>query len=57
MSEKKRAYVGLRLPPAFKEAIDGLVEKGLYLNVSEFLRQAAREKLDRDKKRHQTEVV
>jgi Arc/MetJ-type ribon-helix-helix transcriptional regulator len=40
--------VGARIPPEDVSRTEELVRKGRYLNISDFIRRAVREKLDRE---------
>jgi Arc/MetJ-type ribon-helix-helix transcriptional regulator len=41
-------YVGSKIPQILKNAINKAVEKGNYLNSSDFIRDAIKEKLQRE---------
>jgi Arc/MetJ-type ribon-helix-helix transcriptional regulator len=47
-TRKKRAKISIGVPKRLKELIKKYVQNGLYPNVSEFTRDALREKLARD---------
>jgi Arc/MetJ-type ribon-helix-helix transcriptional regulator len=41
-------YVGSKIPRLLKDAINKAIEKGYYLNHSDFIRDAIKEKLQRE---------
>jgi Arc/MetJ-type ribon-helix-helix transcriptional regulator len=41
-------YVGSKIPYSLKDAIERAVKTGSYLNISDFIRDAIKEKLERD---------
>ena len=41
-------YVGTKIPPNLKESLEHAVKSGNYLNISDFLRDALKEKLERE---------
>jgi len=45
---EKDAIVGARIPRRLKDAIEKIVKTDAYLNPSDFIRTAIREKLQRD---------
>jgi Arc/MetJ-type ribon-helix-helix transcriptional regulator len=42
------AYVGSKIPCSLKDALEKAVKTGSYLNISDFIRDAIKEKLERD---------
>ena len=41
-------YVGSKIPSSLKDAIERAVNTGSYLNISDFIRDAVKEKLERE---------
>lgn len=41
-------YAGSKVPQIIKQSIDGAIKSGNYLNESDFIRDAIREKLQRE---------
>jgi Arc/MetJ-type ribon-helix-helix transcriptional regulator len=41
-------YVGSKIPQILRDGIDKAIEKGNYLNCSDFIRDAVKEKLHRE---------
>jgi Arc/MetJ-type ribon-helix-helix transcriptional regulator len=41
-------YVGSKVPATLKDAIEMAVKTGSYLNISDFIRDAIKEKLERE---------
>lgn len=44
-SKKTGVYVGSKIPRAVKSSVEKAIEEGPYLNVSDFVRSAVKEKL------------
>lgn len=47
-TEEKLEFVGVKMSKNFVEAIDEVVRKGTHTTRSEYVRQAIREKMERD---------
>jgi Arc/MetJ-type ribon-helix-helix transcriptional regulator len=47
-SIKVADYVGSKIPSSLKGAIERAVKTGSYLNISDFIRDAIKEKLERE---------
>jgi Arc/MetJ-type ribon-helix-helix transcriptional regulator len=43
-----RTHIGNKIPKNLRRVLDKAVNEGIYLNVSEFVRQAVKEKLVRE---------
>jgi Arc/MetJ-type ribon-helix-helix transcriptional regulator len=48
MKENIGVYVGTKVPPFLRFSIEKAVSAGRYLNASAFVREAVKEKLDRE---------
>jgi Arc/MetJ-type ribon-helix-helix transcriptional regulator len=46
--QMETVIVGTRVPKSLKEKMDQLVEKGLYINISDLLRDVLRQKFKED---------
>jgi Arc/MetJ-type ribon-helix-helix transcriptional regulator len=50
MSNKLNRYIGTRIPETLEPEIKDSIERNRYATISEFLRAAIREKIDREDK-------
>ena len=48
MGKQKESYIGVRVPKTLKELIQKIVEMDTHLNEADFVRDAIREKIQRD---------
>ncbi|RJS79653.1 hypothetical protein CW711_02320 [Candidatus Bathyarchaeota archaeon] len=48
MEKRRDAYIGVRVPRTLKELIQKVVERDTHLNEADFVRDAIREKIQRD---------
>jgi len=46
--KKVGAYAGTKVPPVLKLGLEKAIQKGIYLNYSDFIRDAIKEKLLRE---------
>jgi Arc/MetJ-type ribon-helix-helix transcriptional regulator len=44
----KGLYIGSKVPNTIRSSIEKAVDTGIYLNISDFVRDAIKEKLDRE---------
>jgi Arc/MetJ-type ribon-helix-helix transcriptional regulator len=44
----KGLYIGSKVPNTIRNSIEKAVNTGIYLNISDFVRDAIKEKLDRE---------
>jgi Arc/MetJ-type ribon-helix-helix transcriptional regulator len=44
----KGLYIGSKVPNTIRNSIEKAVSTGIYLNISDFVRDAIKEKLDRE---------
>lgn len=57
MSGDNGLYVGTKVPELLKATLGEAVKNGNYLNVSDFVRQAIREKLEKERLLHTSRAV
>jgi len=48
MEKRKDAYIGVRVPRTLKNLISAIIEVDTHLNEADFVRDAIREKIQRD---------
>ncbi|MHA1631367.1 MAG: hypothetical protein ACTSXC_00915 [Candidatus Freyarchaeota archaeon] len=48
MKKRRDSYIGVRVPKTLKELIRKVVERDTHLNEADFVRDAIREKIQRD---------
>jgi antitoxin ParD1/3/4 len=56
-TEPNTVTMNVSLPGPLKQYVDGRVSTGVYGSASEFIREAIREKLDRDHERQQARAL
>ena len=48
MEKRKESYIGVRVPKTLKELIQKVIQLDAHLNEADFVRDAIREKIQRD---------